>query len=498
MMKRTFPPKHAVSGPISHNDPMLKNYVYDLVNIFNAVVDTLPGDEGKDKPRRVNVDTSQLNVIECMQLIRALIKDFVLIYQQLANLYKALNDEYSFKSTESYVIDLNEAGEVLYRKFVGFLGSAFAMRTREDDLRFVTQNDLFTFDLEELRSTAEFTFGLVNEMAHIFYGEAEMPVTITYREDGWGEGCAYDNMMIQEKTGRPTVVSVPKGSDASHFIHYLEKHPQFIFPHSVSFLAEGSYDSHDMATLVVPGFSSASLPLNERPQPLKKGEYEKKKRLRIHEGRVAHEVDLLHQVKRDHATAVTICGGTATLARAFGGDVEHLPPEKKNKHNKPMVRISSTGKLPYTKPAHAICVKPGTQLDKYFHEEAPRENPDPSQPSHYDTHSAHWFSISEVPDGFITSAVASFRKKDGGYHVDDRVIEAIENNLEDPSEAAIIGLQGHFESMWDKNSSSLFRSLAREGDRRHKLRISKANKPAAQATLDDFLPSSPIKGSART
>lgn len=471
---------YTISQDLSHEMPLIKSYANDLLSIYNAIVDILPGTEGVHKPPKLMVDDEKASVIDAMRVIKIMVDNFSILYRRFVNLYLDLNDQKSFKNTEDYVLEINRGSEVLFRKFEGFLGSAFAMQTHENSLDFVSQQEWLAASLADVKRVAENTFQLVKKMGYIFYGEAEMPILITYRDEGRGAGAAFDHYNIQRITGRPTVASIATGFDISVFENYLAANPYSQCPNMISYMHQSDYDPMDVGMIVIPGFARSSLPLKQRPQPLHDNESENKYRLRAHKRRIKHEQEVMHDAKRERAPLLAICGGVQTMTEAFNGCVAHLPPAKKRVHNKPMMQLLPSGKFNNVSPAHSIHVWPGSQLDKYLHKYKPK-NPHQSQ-IHCEITSVHWFSVSKVPPGFVVSAYASRPNKAGGYTTDTSVVEAIENyNPADPSEAPMIGIQGHPDAMTTdhpqhhhaENYYSLFNSLAEEGDERHKLRILK-------------------------
>lgn len=486
-------PGDTVNDYLPINDPFIRSYARDLLRIYNAAIDILPeGENGRLEKYIVNV--SDLSVISCMNVIRNLVRELALIYQKLENDHSEMGNHDIFKFAENYIMELNFAGEILHEKYIRFLGSAFAMRAEKYDFGFVSSWDWPADDFMDLDCAAESTFRLVNDMAHIFYGEVSMPIIITYREEGRGGGAGFDHYNLQRITGRSTIASVAEGLNISTFGEYIKSKDSPEFPEKIDYLYANEYGPEDMGMVVVPGFATSSLPLEDRPKPLKHYEKENNNRIMTHINRIKHERQLIRSSKKNRVPVLAICGGLQTMTETFSGKVSNLPPDKKSMHSKRMMKMLPSGELENVTPAHAINISPGSLLYNYLHKFSPPA--EPGMKVDYEITSVHWFSVSKLPKGFITSAYASYFNEVGGYDVDCEVIEAIENkNLDDRSEAPMIAIQGHPEAMSTSqhdhphagNYYSLFKSMAIEGDSRHKMRILFKNKRSREMTLEEMI-----------
>lgn len=459
--------------PLDPNYLLLDQLRGDIAIIFNAfrsmVKKTLrqltPNRYLNDLPPVIEINNRELSFSGKMQFLEWEIKSICLLFVLFARVaYEnaELRGEIS-EANACFCLNINFSVEDVFNKYKDALGLVF----KEEEL-FLSRRWFIPYGFNQTDIINEESMRTLYRQALLTYANTPPPITITFRDEAYGEGAFFDHYNIQKITGRETEISLPSGLQTFYFQQVVNERSLVL--RGTDLTNEGkpmpaisSNNPDSMGLLVIPGYS--------RNTP--------EKRPNEHQNREQHEIKMIRLARDRQQPVLAICGGLWTLTKAMNGTTKEV-----QKHTGRMPVLENDGAISSNGlNVHPIYVYKGTKLARLM------KLPVPPFPTNFHVTraiSVHWLAVNQVPNGFTVSAVSPSERGD--------TIEAIENS--DPNSAAIIGIQGHPEALRADQKSlakaakqhhELIRNLVKEGDAYHKRRIENKEVSVAQYPSSQLL-----------
>lgn len=372
------------------------------------------------------------------------------LYKIISLCYEILNKENSLSSRSHPInrmltdltCDIDEAIRILFYKY----------RTKISLMKpkhgFIIE-DCFTPIEDECEGAVTIILTYLHQLALAIYAFIPVPVTISYRDEGFGAGAHFDHFNIQRITDRDTEISLSPHLDIHQFSQYLSSQQAAALPMTNTFFKRPkpyltTDNPDDLGLLIIPGYS--------RNTP--------EKRADVHRGRIEYEKNLIFRALHLKQPVLAICGGLWTMLETFGGSTRLI-----RGHTGLMPRLSPQGALENVVNKHRILVDVRTQLASLMR---PRLS---ASALAIAVTSIHWLATEKIPKDCIITAKAINEGKDFS---EEGAIEAIEAR---DSPLPIIGVQWHPEVAEptsrpdDQYNRNLIRNMADAGDIFHRRRI---------------------------
>lgn len=431
--------------PAHPDRPHILNFLADAISTYNSVIDSMrealliyyPNGLDYLPNAIIDMDLNRLTPGEAMPHIESIIHRLHQCSATYASLFCDPDVPIELKhaisnSNNDLCWLLDEFSRHMHLKY----------QTRRPTYGFLYEDCFHPYGFDETQGVIEYSLSGLYSSALQVHQHTRIPITITYRDEGWGDGAIYDHRTIQTITGCDTVISAPASDlfnpaqmgtrlDAEGYRNILRGTNQT--ENGRYYPAVVPHDPANSGLIVIPGYSSTT----------------PTKRPHIHTARMNHEKPLAQESYRRRQPTLGICGGMWTIAEALGGYVQNLSPARQAAHRGRMPGLNTQGRVINYSEKHDVLIRPNSTLDNMIGPYLP-----PSK--RMSVSSVHWAHVTHLPPGFCVSAKLSQRPEELNSTGAVFEVEAIESNN-------TVGIQFHSEAAPDAANKAIIREMEKRG-----------------------------------
>jgi gamma-glutamyl-gamma-aminobutyrate hydrolase PuuD len=206
----------------------------------------------------------------------------------------------------------------------------------------------------------KYALSLMAGITLVVYQTLPAPIVIPYRDNAKGQGALFDHRTMQQITGRPTLISLPKGMNIADLVSSFQS-SKMKSSYNPSHITQGAFYCPPIATelesrsgfLVVTGRP----PVSDNPA-----------RAKIQEQRNEHERPLIRRAASSGQPYIGICAGMWQILAALKYVPSHINDgiamgllETPN-HRGPMPALDAYGRAINNQPTHGLQLVPQTSL----------------------------------------------------------------------------------------------------------------------------------------